>query len=376
MIVGIDCYKLQKSRGKSIGIYNYARILVEHLAGISDRGYELLVFGNKDNRVDMEVPGLRFIEYDTPRHIVKDVYWELYRVKCEAKLHRVDLMIYPRGFIPLSSIREPRSIAVIHDLIPFYYHENYPGYFNRIESLYVRSRLKYSAINATKVLTISNFSRQQIVDFTGRSDIDLIYNTFGKNLHVEKRHSSKSEKTQIPSGDPYLFAITSGLPHKNASGIIDCYRRYLELGGKTKLYVVGCDEQVKSSVELLGLKDKVNFLSFVPDEELHDYMANASVFLFLSEIEGFGYPPIEAMSLGTPVVSSKGGALAEVVADGGLLVDNASDAAKAILSIEQDVRKRKKMVDSGYENIKRFKSALFVEKFNGLIKNLISSKLR
>ena len=89
---------------------------------------------------------------------------------------------------------------------------------------------------------------------------------------------------------------------------------------------------------------------------MHQVIADARIFLFLSLIEGFGFPPIEAMQLGTPVVCSKYSSLPEVVGNAAALVDpcNCDEIADALITLQNSEELQKELVTKGYENIKRF----------------------
>ena len=84
--------------------------------------------------------------------------------------------------------------------------------------------------------------------------------------------------------------------------------------------------------------------------------AGAKAYLFLSYVEGFGFPPLEAMQLGVPVVCSNTSSLPEVVADAGLLVapEDYGAAADALVRVTEDEGLREELVRKGYENIRRF----------------------
>lgn len=355
--VGIDCYKLQISRGKSIGIYNYARNLVRQLALMKDRPYEIIVFGNEENRSDMAVEGVTFVEYKAPDSKVKDVYWELFGVKRSIKKYKIDLMIYPRGFKALG--KGYNDMVIIHDLIPFYYHDHYPGYFGRLESFYIRSRMKAAAKSARHVLTISEFSRKAINDLVGdRDGVHFIYNAF---------EGPETRSEDYVRGEAIL-AMTSSLPHKNFVGILKCFQAYRDLGGTRHLKVLG----IKSPEDWQGhirqdIYEQIEFLPFLTDEELHRTIGEARYFLFLSEIEGFGYPPIEAMDQGTIAISSRGGSLEEVVGAGGILVDNPNEAAAEIYALDCDISTHAAIIERGYENVKRFNTFDYREAFNRLV---------
>ena len=91
-------------------------------------------------------------------------------------------------------------------------------------------------------------------------------------------------------------------------------------------------------------------------EDMCRMAAGAKAYLFLSYVEGFGFPPLEAMQLGVPVVCSDRSSLPEVVADAALLVspEDEKGAAEALLRVTEDAELRQELIRKGYENIRRF----------------------
>lgn len=343
----VDCFKLVKGAGKSIGIYNLALNLVRELAS-SLEDNELVVMGNKFNRKDFAVPGVEFTEiHKDPLNKITCVFWELFEVSMRARRMGADRILFPRGYAPMLHLT--RESVIIHDMIPFYYHENYPGYFNRLENFYIRWRLKTSARRADDVITISEASKRDIIKYSrvpaGR--ITVINN--GYNRIPQKEYAN--------SGEAYILAVTSTLPHKNAEGIVKTYERYCQMtAAPLPLKVVGIEDAGKFTGNPEVAK-RISCLKYVEkNEDFYQLIHGARVFLFLSLIEGFGFPPIEAMQLGTPVVCSDSSSLPEVAGDAAVYVDpeDYDGTAMALADILADGDAREQLVRKGFENVKRF----------------------
>ncbi|WP_339584126.1 glycosyltransferase [Aquabacterium sp. G14] len=136
-----------------------------------------------------------------------------------------------------------------------------------------------------------------------------------------------------PEREPFIFAMTSSYPHKNAQAIIDGYLRYrARVAHPLDLVVCGLEDP--------GLPG-VSCLKGVSAEVLHGHYEAAELFLFLSLVEGFGFPPLEAMQHGTPVLCSDLPVLRETTQGNALFVSPTdADAVGAALchalSGEQD----------------------------------------
>ena len=345
----IDCFKLIKGVGKSIGIYNVAKIIVGSL-GAQNAVDKIFVLGNSRNRADFDVPGVEFIQIDKydPENKIDIVMWELFHVaNCCRKL-KADRVFFPRGYAALT--HPVYDIVMIHDLIPFYYAEHFPGVFNRLENFYITNRLKQSARTAKKIITISEASKQDIMSYCGVDE---------KKIRVINNSYEKSDVPIVKDEDqkPYICAMTSALPHKNAKGIIETYKRYCEItDAPLDLVLIGLNDV--SEFDLPSeVRDRITCHKFIGDTaEMYRVMGGARAFLFLSLIEGFGLPPIEAMQLGVPVICSGVSSLPEVCGDAALLVDpkDPDEAAQNLKDLLSDDELKDTLIKRGYENVKRF----------------------
>lgn len=368
MRIIFDCFKLIKGTGKSIGIYNVALELITQLVSEQKTtsskdivNSEIVVLGNSYNKIDFAMDGVEFHEitkYD-PKNKKQCLYWELFYVVKVAKKLRGDRLFFPRGF---SALRHSvKDIILVHDCIPFYYNEHFPKFFNKLENHYIMSRLKSSVKNSYKVITISKSSKKDILHYCKRKadDINVIYNTY-KFVDFNSLQNNEGEEKQ------YICAITSTLPHKNAEGIVRSYQTYLEIAeNPLDLILIGVDQSFIAK-ESDAIKEKVKCLKYIDsNDELYRIISKSSAFLFLSLIEGFGLPPIEAMQLKVPVICSNVSSLPEVVGDAAILVD-----PRDYLSIAQQLDKvineeslRIYLIQKGLENLERFSGENFAKSY-------------
>lgn len=392
----IDCFKLVKGAGKSIGIYNLAKSITGHLgerveesvtgakrteesAG-SEKGAgakaadTILVLGNAYNRKDFDVPGVTFVEMKgNPLNKLYCIFWELVLVRKYARKYQADRVLFPRGFRPFGkkgSIgmrgdgKSIKDTIIIHDLIPFYYHKHYPDVFNKLENAYIMYRLKVSMKKADSIITISQYSKDDILDKVPGCEgkITVINNGFNDVSYQKDEKSADEEDTanarSLTEKPEYIVAMTSGLPHKNAKGVLKAYETYYKKAeNPLELVVIGVgDTSFYAEMDAEVSAHVTCHKFFEKFDEMCRVAAGAKAYLFLSYVEGFGFPPLEAMQLGVPVVCSDRSSLPEVVADAGLLVepDDLDKVAQALIQVTTNEELRQELIGKGYENIKRF----------------------
>lgn len=355
MILVVDCFKLVRGAGKSIGIYNLAlnlvRNLVEEKAGTKDseiKQCRIVVLGNAYNEKEFNIPGVEFVCIEhNPLNKLRCIWWELFEVSFAARKYHADKMIHPRGYAPI--LKMTKEYIVVHDMIPFYYDEHYKGYFNRLENFYIMWRLKASIRSCDRVITISEASCKDILNRVKvpKSKISVIYNGYNKI----------TELPECVDKSNYIIAVTSKLPHKNAKGIIEAYEVYFkQCEHPLQLRIIGIGDGEQYALEPQA-KENIKCYQYIEsNEEMHRMIAEAKIFLFLSLIEGFGFPPVEAMQLGTPVVCSKMSSLPEVVGDAAILVDpcEPDEVADALVKLQNDANKQQELIVKGYHNVERF----------------------
>lgn len=161
---------------------------------------------------------------------------------------------------------------------------------------------------------------------------------------------------------PFFFFTGRVKYRKNVHGIVSAFISFVErteamcslviAGGHGGGYYQAMLEELRAH----GLEKRVFFLGYVSVEELVGLYKNAIGFVFPSFNEGFGMPPVEAMSLGLPVITSNISSTAEIVADAGLLVDphNTEDISNAMEKIFFDSNLRESIIKKGYQRAKDF----------------------
>src|SRR6185295_14040595 len=249
---------------------------------------------------------------------------EQVRVPWALKRERVDLFHAPHYVLP--PLVQCKAVVTIHDCI----HLMFPQYLpNRLAHSYARMSIAMAAKRATRVLTVSQSSKRDILKFVDvpSDKIDVIYNAYDERFGIEPREEDVvrvRERYQL-HGEFVLYA-GNVKPHKNLARLIEAFHHVRNRGlDHLKLVLIGDDiskyAALRRAVHQHQLHKYVRFLGYLPEETLAVMYRLAAVFVFPSLYEGFGLPPLEAMASGTPVVTSNVSSLPEVAGDAAVLVD-------------------------------------------------------
>jgi glycosyltransferase involved in cell wall biosynthesis len=239
----------------------------------------------------------------------------------------------PKGFLPgqFGRVRHLRSAVVVHDLIPLWYARNFPQQFGKLEQYVVNGGLRRTLRHADDVIAISEATAQEIAFHCGRTaGIHVVHN--GLTLHAAG---------QAPLAGDFILAISSPLPHKNLQGVLTAYRAYRTLTtAPLPLLLTGVTDPHEPGVVASG---------WLSDPDLHACFGRAKALLFLPLIEGFGFPPLEAMAAGTPVVCSDIPALRETTQGQAALVHPGAslEIARALLQATTETPQRRAWVEAG-----------------------------
>ena len=209
-----------------------------------------------------------------------------------------------------------RFIFTVHDL----------NHVDRSENTSVSKRLYYATLlknacrRAARVLTVSDFSRARIAEWSGLP-LDHITNV---SNGVEPAFNP--DVTPYAPGYPYLFCVGNRKLHKNEPRVLEAFAA-AATSSDIKLVLTGNSNlELAALIQNLGIGRRVVFAGQIPENRLPSFYRGAIALVFPSLYEGFGLPVIEAMACGTPVITSNTTALPEVAGDAALLVNPESIA--------------------------------------------------
>lgn len=375
MVIGIDIRTLIDQNYSGVSWYtlnlikamlrydqsNQYRLFYNCLKDISDRP-ELEYLANHRN--------VQIIRTKVPNKIFNYILQKIFHYpKIDSLLGGVDVFWAPHlNFTYLS--KNTRSIATIHDL-SFW---RYPEFFSRRKNFWHRL-LGVGGKNGfiqrfDKLIAVSENTKRDIVDLAGIPEerIKVIYSGVSKIYRYFDRSQGgddlkELEEVRIKYNLPKKFILYVGNlePRKNINGLIEAFS--LAAGGELsefKLVIAGGvtwhAEEIYQAAEKSPVKSQLMFLGYVDEEDKPALYNLASVLAYPSFYEGFGFPPLEAMACGTPVVASSVSSLPEIVGEAGILVDpyNLSAIAEALILAVKDEKLRETLKDKGLERAKIF----------------------
>lgn len=229
-------------------------------------------------------------------------------------------------------------VVTIHDLAFLHF----PEAFHPSQRLWMQLLIPWIAHRAAHVLTVSQFSRQDLIARYGLAPDKVSVTLNGVAPHyrpVRDQALLESVRARYRLPETFVLAVGNIQPRKNLRRLIEAWSRARRAGRiDAALVIVGratwrADESLRAA-HATNLVDEIRFTGYVPDEDLPLLYNAAALFVYPSLFEGFGLPPLEALACGTPVIAGANTAIPEVVGDAGLLVDT-SDIGVLQAALEQ-----------------------------------------
>lgn len=368
------------------GVATYLRNVVRTIGRI-DQTNEYFLIGNVEKLHDQfgDLPPnftpIAFESGDVTPRIYLDFRRTVKHIGC-------DLIHVPHTFWRPLPVSCP-YVMTVHDLLDYMYRAKARTGMGRIMHFYLTRQVMH---RAARLLAVSNFTKQDLQRFFQISapKIEVVYNALDEKFSLG--HTTPEERETIVEryqvNTPFILYAGRISPHKNVARIIEAFsalKTELARDGRfpdLKLIIIG-DEvskhpDLRRAVIRSGMQNDVRFLGFVPIEVLRIFYDAAKVFIFPSLYEGFGLPPLEAMAHGTPVVTSNGSALPEVVGNAALLVnpENIFEISRALYRSLTDTELRDHMKQAGKLQAQRFSWDISVRKLISVYEEVASQRTR
>ena len=253
-------------------------------------------------------------------------------------------------------------VATIHDLS----FEHLPETFNRRSRAQLRLTVRRTARNAAQVLTLSEFSRRDVIETYKVDPMRVVATPAAAPPHfVPVTDETELQRIRLTYGieRDYILAVGSIQPRKNLVRLIRAYSSLFQVRSSVELpqlVLVGkrgwLEAETLRAAEQSAARKDIIFSGYVPDDDLPGLYSGALCFVYPSYFEGFGLPVVEAMQCGAPVIAGNRTSLPEVVAYAGLLVDpfDEQEIAAALWRMIDDPETRADLRAKGSERARSF----------------------
>ncbi len=345
------------SQGALSGASRYIRSLVASLANVDAKNEYVLYVSHNDVPLFSGL-GPNFQPIPTVANRPLRILWEQTELPWDLKRRKVDVFHGPTFIAPL--IKTCRQVVTIHDMTFFLL----PQFHLFTKRRYFHLMIPECVSRANQVIAVSESTKRDLVKILGSQcarKIKVIYHGKDDRFHPDKAGAAAGHlRTKYGLSGRVILFVGLIEPRKNLVRLIRAYARLKSLQPDSCLVLAGNQgwghEAVFRAASESGLKDGVFFPGFIPDRELPSLYNLADVFVYPSLYEGFGLPVLEAMSCGTPVVTSSVSSMPEIAGEAALLVDphDIDGIAQALERVLADRTLRERMAEEGIRRTQPF----------------------
>ena len=280
--------------------------------------------------------------------------WQAARVK-------PDVYLSP-GFNPPALCRAP-LVFTIHDLI----HLKTPDESSPLKRAYFQHLVLPGVRRATRILTVSDYSRRDIAEWSGVPEHKIVVVGNG----VSPAFSPVGPAMQL--GGRYVLYVGNRKPHKNLDRLFEAMSNIDDRDVQLALSGVA-DHDTARRIAAAGLSGRVIFAGNLSDDQLAALYRGAEALILPSLIEGFGLPVLEAMASGTPVVAASTSSIPEIAGDAAELVDpqDTADICRGLNRILADQNRRQILRDRGLSRARHFTWECVAARVNQVVREAVA----
>lgn len=358
MNIAINCAFYQPKGG---GIKEYIDNLVNNLGEIS-LPHRLIIYvlqdqldyARKNLPYNFLIKTLPFNSGSKINRIKRSLFERKFWLK-EEQEERFDLFHSP--FFHAPKLKKAKILITVHDLRLYRFPETYEWFRYQ----FLKRRVKESIQRAHHIISISNFTKNEIVDLCNVSPdkITVIHEAINPERFSSVHILPPNDIPQALKKNPFILSVGHMEPRKNYDRLIEAFKKAKENPKLTdlQLVIVGRkDHSYENTLKLIDTLPEVHYLNFVEFNTLLWLYKNARLFVFPSYYEGFGFPPLEAAALDTISAVSNVSSMPEVCDDAALYFNpyDVEDMANTIVQGLTDSSKIKKLQSKLNSAVNRF----------------------
>jgi len=349
MKIGIDVNEANQEN--KVGVGQFAFSVISELEK-QDKANSYFLYLKEKPRLDLAKPrnGWKYLVFGPKK------YWTQFALpfRLFTQKEKPDVFFSPSHYGPRFS--PVPTIVSLMDL----WHHRHPEQFDKKDLFQLTNWESYSVNKASHIITISEFSKREILDIykLPENKVTVSYPGYTNIKYQKSNIKNKEIKKKYGIENDYFLYIGTLQPKKNIEGLIKAFGL---LNSNLQLVIAGKKgwlfEQIFELVKELKLENKVIFTGFINEEDKPYLITGAKAFVFPSFYEGFGIPVLESMSLGVPVVTSNQASLPEVGGEAAIYCDpydikSIASAMERVLKLNQ--KDKDEIIRLGFEQGKKF----------------------
>lgn len=427
MLIGIDASRANRERKSGVEWYSY--YIIRELAKIDSENQYILYsdvpltgglldltgpcdsdYPQLEEDIVFDKKGFQVIKSPHNNFRAKILDWNFNflwtqgRLSLEMIFHRPDILFVPSHTLPF--IHPKKSIVTIHDIgfvnnSGFYSRDRmgpennfYKKFINAIVRIFTLGKFganttdylfwstKFALKHAKTVLTVSEFTKKEIIDIYGDKvkNVKVVYNGYNDSIYKKIDDKEKIQKVLDKCGinGPYIFYVGRIEKKKNIPELVEAFAMMLEKEKdiKHKLVLVGNAsfgfDDVMQIAEDYRLENKLIIPGWVDEVDMPYLFNGSDAFVFPSKYEGFGIPLLQSMACGIPVAASWAASIPEITKRAALLFNpnSVEDMRDALTRIIKDEDLRKELVVLGNERVKNFSWRKTAKEIHEILKTI------
>ena len=387
MTIAIDARSLE---GQKTGVGRYLINLLEYWK--DERDIRFILYFQNSVPEDKILKSQNFIKkiIENPINLKSNAFWQHFSLPTALKKDRPNFFFSPSYLLPF--LCPIKSAVTIHDIS----YEAYPEWFLPSNRILLKKISFRAARKAEIIFTPSNFSKNEIIkyykvnpekikvtplgvgeSFKKNSAEFLLQNhsaAVQNNYKFDNSEKIKKIKKKYGIKNKFIFYIGSIFNRRHLSEIIKAFEKlnlnsgqsrmaenfsnyqFLIIGKNHTYPFINIKKQVQKTNNFLK-RNAIIMKDYLSDEDLIWIYNATSLFIWLSDYEGFGLPILESMACATPVITNKVGSIPEVAGDAAIFVKNSADTeeiSQAIYKGLTDENLRKNLIEKGFQQVKKF----------------------
>jgi len=251
------------------------------------------------------------------------------------------------------------AVLTVHDLI----FDRYPEHHTRANRAFLRLAMPLFVRRAAAVIAVSHHTRSDVIEryHIDPAKVHVVYEGIDSTFRPAPEAEQRRIRTLYSPDAPYLLMVGTLEPRKNHAAAMHALATLRQSGFPHRLLIAGGDgwlfDPIRELPQEMGLADRVQFLGYVPQDDLPGLYSAADCFLLPSLYEGFGFPVLEAMACGAPVVCTSASSVPEVAGNAALIVPphDIAGLANAIRIVLDQPQVAARMRELGLAQSRRFR---------------------